>query len=163
MNCLLVVIGAFLFVLSIALILIGSFYRKKTVSKSETIYRKLGRNNFAIIPLRMKFDSEVKGEITVKKGELQFSIENFFGWIPQTPIEWLGEAYFRWSGNGKQEFGGKLLVGDYMFMLKTKSDEVEAKIEYSVTYFIPKLKKLVNLGLAFVEVSVPLLVTGIVL
>jgi hypothetical protein len=163
MNCLLVVIGASLFILSIVLILIGSFYRKKTVSKSETEYQNLGRGKYAFIPLRLQFDSEIKGEITVSKGELQFTIEDFFGWIPQTPIGWIAGAYDRWSGNGKHEFTGKCIEGDYMFMLKTKAEEVEAKLEYSVTYYIPKLKRLVDLGLAFVEVSVPLLVTGIVL
>lgn len=156
-------IGASLFALSISLILIGSFYNKKTVSKSATRFKKSGQNNYAIIPMRLQFDSEVKGEISVTTGELQFSIEDFFGWIPQTPIEWLGEAYFRWSGNGRHNFKGKMNAGDYMFMLKTKSEKVEAKLEYSVTYFVPKLKQLVDLGLAFVEVSVPLLVTGLVL
>lgn len=163
MNFLLVSIASFLFIVSIVLILSGSFYRKKTVSKSAKEYKKLGRNNYAVIPLRLQFDSEIKGEIAVSKGELQFSIEDFFGGIPQTPIEWVAGAYDRWSGNGKNEFKGNNKTGDYMFMLKTKAEEVEAKIEYSVAYYIPKLKGLVDLGLAFVEVSVPLLVTGLVL
>jgi hypothetical protein len=163
MNGLLIVIGASLFALSVALILTGSFYSKKTVSESATKYKKVGRGRYAVIPLRLQFDSEVQGEISVTTGELQFSIEDFFGWIPQTPIEWVSPAYVRWSGHGKHNFKGTFNAGDYMFMIKTKAEEVDAKIEYTVTYYIPKLKRLVDLGLAFVEVSVPLLVTGLVL
>jgi hypothetical protein len=47
-------------------------------------------------------------------------------------------------------------------MSKSEGD-IEGKLEYSVTYYIPRLKQLVDLGLEFVEVSVPLLVTGLVL
>lgn len=163
MNCLLVVIGTSLFILSIILILTGAFYRKKTSSESATEYHNLGHNEFTIIPLRLKSDSKIEGEINVSKGELQFTIEDFFGWIPQTPIRWKAGAYDTWKGNGNHKFKLNIKAGDYMFMLKAKPNEIEAKIEWSLTYYVPKLKRLVDLGLAFVEVSVPLLVTGIVL
>jgi hypothetical protein len=163
MNDLLVVIGGILCILSFVLILIGIFYKEKTISKSTTRFKKRGQNEYAILPLRFKFDGEIEGEISVSSGELQVSIEDFFGWIPKTPISWLGGAHFKWSGNGKKNFNGKMKAGDYMFMLKTKTENVDAEMNYSITFFIPKLKSLVDLGLAFVEVSVPLLVTGFVL
>jgi hypothetical protein len=164
MNYLLVIIGALLFALSITLILIGSFYRKKTVSKSSTEIKTPKGCKYSIIPLRLQFDSEIEGEITVSKGELQFTLEDFFGWIPVTPIQWKSGSYDRWSGNGKHQFKGKCNAGDYMFNLMSKSEGgIEGKLEYSVTYYIPRLNQLVDLGLAFVEVSVPLLVTGLVI
>ena len=163
MNYLLVVIGTLLFVLSVALILIGSFYRKRTCSEAGTEFTRSGRDRYTFIPMRFQFDVEVKGEIYVTKGELQFSLENYFAWNPYETVRQMSPAHFLWSGNGKQNFKRKLKAGDYMFVLKTKAEEVKAKLEYSVTYYIPKLKQLVDLGLAFVEVSVPLLVTGLII
>ena len=35
--------------------------------------------------------------------------------------------------------------------------------EYTITYLIPSLERLVNIGTTLIEVSLPLLVTGLVL
>ena len=163
MNPLLILIGVSLFALSCILILTGSFYRKKTVSKSST-KPKFSDGVHAFIPLRLPYDSKIEGVISVAMGELYFSLENFFGWIPPAQFTWLSPSYESWKGHGKYQFQRKLNFGDYVFMFRKESEqEVSAEIHYEVTYFIPQLRRLVDLGLAFVEVSVPLLVTGLVL
>ena len=118
---------------------------------------------YAFLPLRLQYDSKIEGEISVTTGELQFSLEDFFGWIPPTQFTWLSPSYERWEGHGNHRFQGTLNLGDYVFMFKKKSENVSAEMNCEVTYFIPQLRRLVDLGLAFVEVSVPLLVTGLVL
>ena len=87
----------------------------------------------------------------------------FSGWIPQTAIEWICAYHDHWKGNGEHDFEVKVKAGDYAFTFFSESEKIVSKIEYSITYYIPKLKGLVPLGLAFIEVSVPLLVTGLVL
>lgn len=58
-------------------------YIVKKVSESATKYNELGRDKYAIIPMRLKYDSEVTGEISVSEGKVRFSLEDYFGWIPQ--------------------------------------------------------------------------------
>ncbi len=113
--------------------------------------------------MRLKYDAEVTGEISVSEGEVQFSLEDYFGWIPQSPIQWIGEKYDSWSVHGNHDFQGILKSGDYRFMWVTKAEKVDVQLKYKVIYHIPSFEKLVNVGLALIEVSLPLLVTGIVL
>jgi hypothetical protein len=162
MNVPLMVIGLVLVVLSFCLILVGSFYSKKTVSKSST-KPKFGRCEYAFLTLRLQYDSRIEGVISVSLGELSFALEDFFGWIPSTEFAWVSGKYARWEGHGEGKFQGSLNSGDYVFVFRRKSEKVDAELKYQVTYYIHKLKSLVDLGLAFVEVSVPLLVTGLVL
>ena len=74
MNELLVIIGMLLFALSVALILIGSFYRKRIRSDTGLEFMRSDVERFAFIPMRFQFDVEVEGEISVTKGELELSL-----------------------------------------------------------------------------------------
>ena len=162
MNALLIIIGASLFGLSVVLILLGSFYSKKNPTEFSAAYKTVP-NVYSVIPFRLQFDSEVNGEISVTTGELEWSLEDYFGWIPKSPLKWINPAYDRWEGHGEHKFRASLKAGDYTFTLKTKAQSVEAKLKWTITDYIYYLKRLVDLGLVFVEVSVPLLVTGLVI
>jgi hypothetical protein len=157
-------IGTCLFALSCFLISVGSFYSKKRTAESGT-KPEFYDSNRACFPFRLQYEAKIEGELSVTLGEVDFSLEDFFGWVPYTTYSWLSSSYVVWKGqHARRRFERKLKAGDYIFQFSKKSKDVEVKAElsYKVTYYIHSLKRLVDLGLAFVEVSVPLLVTGLV-
>jgi hypothetical protein len=59
--------------------------------------------------------------------------------------------------NGENLFKCRLSAGDYMFMFVSKSEVVRYTLDYTTVFYIPLLKRLVDVGLVLIEVSMPLL------
>jgi hypothetical protein len=164
MNYLLILIGTTLFGLSIILLL-GSSFTRKEINREEGVqtYKKK-KGECILVPFRLPYNSKVWGNLRVREGELEFSLQDYFGWVPQSPIDWvLVPSHKLWIGHGDHCFEINLASGEYVFVLVSKVSPTRAYFNWRITYYIKPLKQLKDLGLVFIEVSVPLLVTGIVI
>jgi len=100
----------------------------------------------------------------VRDGELEFSLQDYFGWVPQPPIDWVMFPSRKfWRGHGDHRFEIDLASGDYVFVLVSGPPPTRAYFDWRITHYVKPLNQLKDLGLVFIEVSVPLLVTGIVI
>jgi len=164
MNYALILIGTTLCGLSVFLLL-SSFYTRKEVKRKEgtqTYTKEEGK--CILIPFRLPFNSKIEGNLRVREGKLEFSVQDYFGWIPQPPIDWvMVPSHFFGVVQGNQRFEINLASGDYVFVLTCGSPPTRANFGWQITHYIKPLERLKDLGLVFIEVSVPLLVTGLVI
>jgi hypothetical protein len=162
---LLIIIGITLLSLSVILLLIGSFHtRKETKGQQRVETYKKEKGELLLIPFRLPCDSKIKGDLFVRTGEIEISLQDYFGWLPQPPIDWVTiPSHKLWVGHGQHFFEVDLTSGDYAFLLGSVTPKTRATFDWRITHYIKPLEQLKDLGLVFIEISVPLLVTGIVI
>lgn len=159
----LVVIGSATLVTGIISYLITLFYKKSDSYTSSTQFKETSEGKYKFFPFRLHNTSKIRGELSVEEGELVFALEDFFGYVPPSPFEWLSPSYSRWKGTGKHSFEVGLVPGDYQFMFITKANTVRMKLECKITEYRKPLERFAEMALVLVEVAVPILITGLVI
>lgn len=168
----LIMIGGILVLVSVILILLGHY---RTVKRRTTFpigyldsRPLIGKFKASIIPLRLKYKTKMEGKIIPKSGTGAFdlAVQDCFGWLPEAGIQWQLPSYKLLSNltaEGEKTFELFLGPGDYMLFFRTKSENAEADIELTITDYIKPLTKLIEVGLVFMQVATPILVTGLVI
>lgn len=166
----LISVGVILIGIALILILIGQYRTVKDPYSWSLPYldkRALrGLYNYSITPFTLKRYTRIDGKVIPINGPFDFFLHDYFGWIPPGQIQWLAPSYVRLvdlTAGNEPTFEVFMQPGDYMFMFRTKTQNVEGEVELSFTEYIKSFSKLIDVGLALLQVAVPILVTGFVI
>lgn len=166
----LITTGGILLVASIILIIIGYLRTVKLTIPFPIGYvdkRPLkGSRKTSVVPFRLRNHTRLEGKVIPARGTFNFSIHDCFGWTPETGMQWQFPAYMRLldlKRGDEKAFELSLAPGDYTFFFNTKSKKAEANMKITMTEYLKPLAKLVDVGLALIQVAVPILITGFVI
>ena len=114
----------------------------------------------------LKHKSKVTGEIDARTGPLDFLIAEYFSWAP-FPQLCKSKEYVKIENleSGKKEFGPfDVEAGNYYASFYNKSlDDLVATFQLEGTYRRKPYERWYNLGCTLLEISIPIIVTGLVL